>query len=201
MNSITDEHAEVEAPQPAPDERQAPVGAATRAVSWVIDAIAINVVAIMTGLGAELFFSIIHISDHFAAILRPIAGFVYVVWTCAYFVIFWWWTGQTLGARIMQIRLVPARGGRVKPARALVRWVGMNLAMIPLFLGFAPILVGRRGFPDWLAHTLVLPAPQLSIAERRRAALRQASLDDQRRRLRTAAPRVGPNGSNDAPPN
>jgi hypothetical protein len=72
----------------------------------------------------------------------------------------------------MQIRLVTARGGRVKPARAVVRWVGMNLAMLPLFAGFAPILVGRRGFPDWLAHTEVLEARQLSLAQARMATLR-----------------------------
>ncbi|MGZ6640031.1 MAG: hypothetical protein ACXVII_45415 [Solirubrobacteraceae bacterium] len=51
---------------------------------------------------------------------------------------------------------------RVKPARALMRWVGMNLAMVPLFAGYVPILFRRRGFPDWLAKTLVLGAPQLS---------------------------------------
>jgi uncharacterized RDD family membrane protein YckC len=201
MNSITDQHAGGLAPGPAADERQQFVGVVTRAVSWVIDAVVINLVAIMSGLGAELFFSIFPVSSHFASVLKPIAAVVYVVWTCAYFLVFWWWTGQTLGARMMQIRLVPARGGRVKPGRALVRWVGMNLAMIPLFLGFAPILVGRRGFPDWLAHTLVLPAPQLSIAGSRRAALRQAANDDQRSRLAATAPRLGQSGSDDTASN
>jgi len=161
-----------------PDETRPFVGVVTRAVSWVIDAVAINVAAIVTGLGIELFLSIFPVRPSFASILKPIAAAAYVVWTCAYFVVFWSWTGQTLGARMMQIRLVAADGRRVRPPRAVVRWVGMNLAMIPLFAGFAPILVRRRGFPDWLAHTAVLAAPQLSIAERGRATIRQAR-DDQ----------------------
>jgi len=41
--------------------------------------------------------------------------------------------------------------------------------MLPLFAGYAPILFRRRGFPDWLAHTLVLEAQQESLAEARMA--------------------------------
>jgi len=160
--------------QAVTDEDQSYVGVVTRAVSWVIDAVAINVAAIATGLGIELFLSIFPVTPSFASVLKPIAAAAYVVWAAAYFVVFWSWTGQTLGARVMQIRLVRGKGGKVRPARAFVRWIGMNLAMIPLFAGFAPILIGRRGFPDWLAHTQVLPAPQLSIAEKGRATMRQA---------------------------
>lgn len=159
--------------QTAPEDTRF-VGVVTRAVSWVLDAIAINLVAIITGLGAELVFSIFPVSPSFASVLKPIAGIVYVIWAGAYFVVFWSWTGQTLGARTMQIRLQTKAGGRVKPARAVVRWIGMNLAMIPLFAGFAPILFGRRGFPDWLAHTAVVEARQLSLAQERRATLRVA---------------------------
>jgi uncharacterized RDD family membrane protein YckC len=158
---------------PAPEQGRF-VGVVTRATSWVLDAIAINLVAIITGLGAELIFSIFPVSPDFASVLKPIAGVVYIVWAGAYFVVFWSWTGQTLGARTMQIRLVAANGGRVKPARAVVRWIGMNLAMLPLFAGFAPILFGRRGFPDWLAHTDVVEARQLSLAQARKVALRNA---------------------------
>jgi uncharacterized RDD family membrane protein YckC len=151
------------------------VGVVTRAVSWVLDAIVINVVAIMVGLGAELFFSIVPAHGGFASALKPIAAGIYVVWCAAYFVVLWWWTGQTVGARVMQIRLLAADNGSVRPARALVRWVGMNLAMVPLFAGFLPILFGRRGFPDWLARTQVLREPQPSRAERR-LAVRAASV-------------------------
>jgi uncharacterized RDD family membrane protein YckC len=126
-------------------------------------------VAIMVGLGAELFFSIVPATHNLASVLKPIAATAYLVWCGAYFVVLWSWTGQTVGARVMQIRLLTRSGGPVKPVRALVRWVGMNLAMVPLFAGFAPILFGRRGFPDWLARTQVLRESQPSRAERRLA--------------------------------
>jgi uncharacterized RDD family membrane protein YckC len=109
-------------------------------------------------------------------------------------VVLWSWTGQTLGARVMRIRLLAAKRGRVKPVRAVVRWVGMNLAMLPLFAGFAPILFGRRGFPDWLARTLVVYAPEPSLAEVRRAKLR-AARDDARE-----SPRAISAGSEPTPP-
>ncbi|MGO9886521.1 MAG: RDD family protein [Solirubrobacteraceae bacterium] len=179
--------------QTVPEEDARFVGIVTRAVSWLLDAIAINVVAIATGLGAELVLSIFPVSRDLASVLKPIAGVAYIVWTGLYFVVFWSWTGQTLGARTMQIQLVSANGGRVKPARAVVRWVGMNLAMVPLFAGFAPILFKRRGFPDWLAHTAVISAPQLSMAQAGRAALRTAR-EDQRRR----PPAIAPGSEEDA---
>ena len=157
-----------------PQDTRRFVGVVTRSVSWVLDALVINLVAIITGLGAQLILSIFPVSGRAVDILKAVAGAAYVVWCAAYFVLFWYWTGQTLGARLMQIRLVPAKGTRVKPVRALVRWVGMNLAMLPLFAGYIPLLFGRRGFPDWLARTEVVEAPQLSLAEKGRAALRKA---------------------------
>jgi hypothetical protein len=151
------------------------VGIVTRAVSWVLDAVLINLVSIMVGLGTALVLSIFPLGKDLKTPLEAIAGAAYVAWIALYFVVFWSMTGQTPGARVMQIRLVRgANRGRVKPARAVVRWVGMNLAMIPLFAGYVPILFRRRPFPDWLAKTLVLDAPQLSLAEARLASLRAA---------------------------
>ena len=148
------------------------VGVVTRATSWIIDAALINVAAIMVGVGTALVLSLFPLSKDLKPPLEVVAGFAYVIWCAAYFVVFWSVTGQTPGARIMQIRLVSAERARVKPARAIVRWVGMNLAMLPLFAGYLPILWERRGFPDWLAHTLVVDAPELSLVERRMAARR-----------------------------
>jgi uncharacterized RDD family membrane protein YckC len=145
--------------QPNSAEETRYIGVVTRSVSWIIDAIVINAVAVGAGIGVSLFFSVFPISRHHAANLKPVLEAVYLVWTAAYFVGLWTILGQTMGARVMRIRVVTAGETRVKPVRAFVRWIGMNLAMLPLFLGFAPILFGRRGFPDWLAHTLVIDAP------------------------------------------
>lgn len=94
-----------------------------------------------------------------------LAGGVYVLWAAAYFVAFWSITGQTPGARVMQVRLVTPAGGKVRPYRALLRWIGMNVAMVPLPWGYLPIPFKRLGFPDWLAHTRVIAVKQLSVAE------------------------------------
>jgi uncharacterized RDD family membrane protein YckC len=147
------------------------VGVVTRAVSWILDAVLINVVAIITGLGAALVLSIFPLAKNLKPAFEVIAGAVYVLWAGAYFVVFWSIAGQTPGARVMQIRLLTGTRGRVKPVRAFIRWVGMNLAMLPLFAGYYPLLFRRRGFPDWLARTEVVEAPQLSLADARRESL------------------------------
>jgi uncharacterized RDD family membrane protein YckC len=151
------------------------VGAVTRAVSWILDAVLINVVAIITGLGTALVLSIFPLAKNLKPAFEVVAGAVYVLWAGAYFVVFWSIAGQTPGARIMQIRLLTGTRGRVRPVRAVIRWVGMNLAMLPLFAGYYPLLFRRRGFPDWLARTEVVEAPQLSLAEARRESLRAAA--------------------------
>ena len=155
------------------DENLRYVGLVTRVISWVIDVLIINFVAIVTGLGAELVVSVFPITKNLKPVFVAIAGVVYLVWTAGYFVVFWSISGQTPGSRLMQVRLVTPGGGRVKPARALVRWIGMNLALLPLPWGYVPIPFKRLGFPDWLAHTRVIEAPQLSIAETRRARMRK----------------------------
>jgi uncharacterized RDD family membrane protein YckC len=182
----------------APDDEADFVGVVTRAVSWVVDALLINLAAIMTGLGAALVLSIFPLAKSAQPVLQAVAGAAYVLWTAAYFVAFWATTGQTPGARVMQIRLVVPAGRRVRPVRALLRWVGMNLAMLPLFAGYLPIVFGRRGFPDWLARTSVIPAPQVSLAEARQASLR-AARDGSGRPPVPALPQTatGPNDASD----
>ncbi len=143
------------------------VGLLTRLISWAVDFLLINLVAIITGLGAELIVGIFPITKNLKPLFLAIAGGVYVLWTAAYFVAFWSITGQTIGSRLMQVRLVTASGEKVKPVRALVRYIGMNLAMVPLPWGYLPIPLKRLGFPDWLAHTRVIETEQLSIAAAR----------------------------------
>jgi uncharacterized RDD family membrane protein YckC len=160
----------------------ADVGLVTRAISWVVDVLLVNLVAIITGVGIELIASIFPITKNLKPVFLTIAGVVYVVWTAGYFVVFWSMSGQTPGSRVMQVRLVTPGGGRVKPARALVRWIGMNVALLPLPWGYVPIPFKRLGFPDWLAHTRVIEAPELGFAASLAAARR-----DRARKARASA--------------
>jgi uncharacterized RDD family membrane protein YckC len=156
------------------------VGLATRVVSFVVDAAVITFVDIGIGLGAALILAVLHIPHELRTILAVIGAAAFVLGSILYFVIFWTTTGQTPGARVMQIRVVSVDGAHVKPRWSVVRCVGVLLAALPLFAGFVPILVTsrRRGFQDWLARTVVVEAPGLSIAEVSRAkqrAIREAS--------------------------
>ena len=142
--------------------------------------------AIITGLGAQLIASIFAMTKNLKPLFLAIAGGVYILWTAASFVAFWSVTGQTVGSRIVKVRIVTASGEKIKPLRASVRWVGMNLAMVPLPWGFVPIPFRRLGFPDWLAHTRVIEVQQLSIAAGRRERMRDAG----DRSRQTSSPRT-----------
>jgi uncharacterized RDD family membrane protein YckC len=154
------------------DENLPYIGLSTRVLSWVVDMGLINLVAIIVGIGAQLIASVFPITKNLKPLFLAIAGALYVLWAAGYFVALWSITGQTLGSRLMQVRLVTANGEKVKPVRALVRWIGMNVAMVPLPWGYVPIPFRRLGFPDWLAHTRVVDARQLSLAAARQERLR-----------------------------
>jgi uncharacterized RDD family membrane protein YckC len=147
------------------------VGLATRVISFVIDAALITVVDVVVGVGAALILSLLHIPHELRTVLAVIGAVAFVLGSIAYFTVFWSSTGQTPGARILQIRVVTEGGTRVHTRWAIVRCFGVVLAALPLFAGFVPILFDsrRRGFQDWLGHTVVVEAPGLSIAEVSRA--------------------------------
>lgn len=160
-------------PEDPPQEEEPFIGVVTRAISWILDAVLINAVATGVGLGAALIFSMFPLENELQSTFEVIAAAAYLVWAAVYFIASWSISGQTPGARAMHIRLVTEKREKVKPLRAVVRWIGMNLAMLPLFAGYLPILFRRRGFPDWLAGTVVLDAPQLpSLAEAQLARIR-----------------------------
>jgi uncharacterized RDD family membrane protein YckC len=86
--------------QTAPEGNMVTVGLVTRAVSWVIDALLINLVATITGLFVALIVNIFPITKNLQPLFEGLVGSVYILWTAAYFVVFWSMTGQTPGARI-----------------------------------------------------------------------------------------------------
>jgi uncharacterized RDD family membrane protein YckC len=161
------------------------VGLATRAIAFTLDAAVIDFAALLVGIGASLILSLLHITGDLKTILTVVGAAAYILWSVGYFVVFWSTTGQTPGARIMQIRVQTADGAPLKPRRALVRCAGVILGAIPLFAGYVRILFDprRRGFQDRLAGTVVVEAPKTSYIAARRAATERA------RRERIAAKR------------
>ena len=130
-------------------------GIASRAAALAVDAaVACAVYAGAVGLVAAM--------ASLAGGLRPawlaaaLAAAGWLVISGGYFVGFWALTGQTLGMRLLGIRL----GRHVGVARSIVRFVGLVLSIAPFFAGFAsvPLDRKRRGLADFLAGTEVVRA-------------------------------------------
>jgi len=134
-------------------------GIATRAVALGIDAVLSQGIFIV---GAAL----LGLAGSLVGELRPawlvafLAAAGWVLTGTTYFAGFWAVTGQTPGMRLMRIRVVARDGAPPHAARALIRVVGLVLAIIPVFAGFIPVLIDnrRRGLPDFLAGTVVVYA-------------------------------------------
>lgn len=136
------------------------VGLVTRTIAFALDGLIIDAVAIVTAAVVALTFSVLSLPDELKKVAVAGGGVAFLLWVVGYFVTFWATTGQTPGNRALRIRVRPASGGRMLPRRALLRFVGLTIAAIPLFAGFLLILVDdrRRGLHDRLARTVVVDA-------------------------------------------
>jgi uncharacterized RDD family membrane protein YckC len=142
-----------------PAQRAQPVygGIATRAAALAVDALAALSIFVLGSAVVALIASLVGgIRPHWLA--GSLLGAAWIVVAGGYFVLFWSAAGQTPGMRLMRLRVRRAAGGGLSFGRAVVRAVGLALAIIPLFAGFAPALfdVRRRALPDYLAGTVVL---------------------------------------------
>ena len=135
----------------------ATAGIATRGTALAVDAAFANLIFLVLGALIGLVTSLVgDLRPEWLVALLAAAGWTLIVG--GYFTLFWSVTGQTPGMRLMRLQVVTYAGGPVHLARALVRLVGLVLAIIPLFAGFLPVLFDarRRGLHDWLARTLVI---------------------------------------------
>ncbi len=79
--------------------------------------------------------------------------------------IYYWyfWTrqdGQTLGKRVMNIRVIKADGGPITDADAVLRYIGYHINTIVFFIGWLWALFDRnhQGWHDKIANTYVIRA-------------------------------------------
>jgi uncharacterized RDD family membrane protein YckC len=138
------------------------VGIVTRAIAFTVDAAVIQFVAIAVAGSFALILSVLSLPDELDGVIVAVGGIAYGLWLVGYFVAFWTASGQTPGNRLLEIRVCRADDGAApSPGAALLRFVGLILAALPLFLGFLPILLDdrRRGVHDMLAGTVVVAAP------------------------------------------
>jgi uncharacterized RDD family membrane protein YckC len=131
----------------------------TRAIAFAIDGAIVNLAGVLVGVVVGLALSILDTPEKTDNLLLAIGAVLFVVWTVAYFVVFWSTTGQTPGNRLMRIRVRCSEADEsLRPRWALVRLVALVLAAIPLLLGFLPILLNdrRRGLQDLLGRSVVV---------------------------------------------
>ena len=134
-------------------------GVATRAVGLAIDAAVAHVIVFAGGAILALVGSLVA-DVRLDTLARLLAAAAWITVVGAYFVLFWSTAGQTPGMRLMGLRVTTPGGGHPGVIRSVVRIIGLGLAIVPLFLGFLPVLVDaqRRGLHDFLAGTVVLYA-------------------------------------------
>jgi uncharacterized RDD family membrane protein YckC len=144
-------------------------GIASRALALAIDAAIAQLIVLTGGAVIALVGSLVGGLD-FDTAGRILAAVAWTGVVGTYFVVFWSTTGQTPGMRMLGLRVTRADGTRLGVGRAIVRVVGLALAIIPFFAGFLPVLVDdrRRGIHDMLADTVVryavaAPQPQAEI--------------------------------------
>ena len=137
-----------EAAAPTPIRYQ---GLVTRGIAFVLDAALINLVALVVGIAAALILSILSLPESLNPALGALGALSFVVWTVAYFTLFWASTGQTPGNRVMEIRVVTADGGMLKPRRALFRFGALVLAALPVLPGL-PADPADRAAPRPAGH-------------------------------------------------
>jgi len=143
-------------------------GLATRAVALAIDVAIAHVIVFAGGAILALVGSLVA-DIHLDTIARLLAAGAWITVVGVYFVLFWSTAGQTPGMRLLSLRVMTRNGEHPGVTRSIMRLIGLGLAIMPLFLGFIPVLIDtqRRGLHDYLAGTVVLyagleppPAPQ-----------------------------------------
>ena len=142
-----------------PAQRRQPVyaGIATRAAALAVDALAALSIFVLGSAVFALIASLVGgIRPHWLA--GSLLGAEWILVAGGYFVLFWSAAGQTPGMRLMRLHVRRQGGGGLSVGRAIVRTLGLALAIIPLFAGFVPALFDerRRALPDYLAGTVVL---------------------------------------------
>lgn len=141
-------------------------GLATRTVALALDAVVVEGVALVVAVTVGLGLSLLHMPEEVNVILAAVGAFIWVLWSLGYFVFFWSTTGQTPGSRVMSIVVLDVKGrGRLKPRRALLRFVTLCIGAAALLSGILIMLWDgrRRCFHDRMARTVVVYTPSQPI--------------------------------------
>lgn len=78
-----------------------------------------------------------------------------------YFVVLWWWRGQSIGQMATRIMVTDRDGYHMSGAQAILRTITWPLSVIPLGVGLLPMFFDResRALHDIISGTIVLELP------------------------------------------
>lgn len=131
-------------------------GVVSRGVALGIDAAAINGIAIVLGAAISAILSLFGDKNGFDLGAVLAGTFAWALWAGIYFVSFWTFVGQTPGDRVLGIHVI-GPNGQIEIRRAVRRYIGLVLCLLPFGAGFIPVLFDerRRGLHDRFANTVV----------------------------------------------
>lgn len=134
-----------------------PAGFITRLIAFVIDLAIITLVSSVLLVVGQFVGSSLGVGPTTHTLLAAGAAVFSFLFMIGYVVLLTVLGGQTVGKRIMAVRVVRSDGTRVKLWPAIKRFIGYILS-IPLFWGYLLVLVDnrRQAFQDKLADTIVI---------------------------------------------
>jgi uncharacterized RDD family membrane protein YckC len=142
-------------------------GPVSRSLAWIIDAAGIMACYqfVRVGIGVLGIIS--------PDILSALSIFIFFVLRTGYGIVLeWFWRGQTVGKRVMGLRVMDVNGFRLQPGQIIIRNLLRAVDSLPLFylLGGVICLVTRHGqrLGDLAANTIVVTtgkshAPDLDL--------------------------------------
>ena len=121
-----------------------------RFVAYIIDAIIVGVVlGVLSGIlsaamGAERAAGVISI--------------ISLVVSVAYYVYFWTTSGQTIGQKVMGLRVIRTDGSTLTVGNAVMRMIGIAISSAVLFIGLIWVAfdANKQGWHDKIAGTYVV---------------------------------------------
>lgn len=139
-------------------------GPVVRFLAWSIDMACISLVTITVGSLLRLFFII---SPDLGTALVILAGFIISVGygiSCE-----WFWRGQTMGKRLLRLRVVDEQGLRLQFSQVVVRNLLRIVDSFPLLYmtgGVACLISGKsQRLGDIAASTIVIRNPEITLPE------------------------------------
>ena len=117
--------------------------------------VAIFIDGILVGIVTSAIGAILNLNTNGRSGLQLLLGLVYYVY-------FWSnsgpWPGQTIGSKLLNIRVVRTNGSDLTISQALIRYVGFVISAICLLIGliWAAFDANKQGWHDKIADTYVI---------------------------------------------